>query len=48
MVNFTPGRRTGIHLTGGWLDPREFLDVFGEEEISRRCRNSNAGPSKQQ
>jgi hypothetical protein len=38
-----PRKNTGIHLTGGWVDPRDGLDVAGDEK-SFYDRNSNSDP----
>ena len=38
---FTPGKRPGIHCTGGWMDSNAGLDRFGK---SRRHREKIPGP----
>jgi hypothetical protein len=44
-ASLRPGKRTGTHRIGGWVDPRACLDGCGK---SRPHRESIPGPSSTQ
>jgi hypothetical protein len=40
-----PGRNLGTRWMGGWVGPRDGVDVFKEKKVSCPCRDSNPGLS---
>jgi hypothetical protein len=40
-----PGTNIGTRLMGGWVGPRNCVDIFRKEKVSCLCRDSNPGLS---